>query len=64
MTLSMMMKKMRIAILKIKMRINYNDGEDHDGVRHVDDEADAGGKVVGVPVELGGHFAGKICLNI
>ena len=61
MTLSMMMKKMRIAILKIKMRINYNDGEDHDGVRH---EADAGGEVVGVPVELGGHFAGKICLNI
>ena len=64
MTLSMMMKKMRIAILKIKMRINYNDGEDHDGVRHVDDEADAGGEVLGIPVELGGHFAGKICLNI
>ena len=61
MTLSMMMKKMRIAILKIKMRINYNDGEDHDGVRHEDDEADSGGEVVGVTVELGGHFAGKIC---
>ena len=53
MTLSMMMKKMRIAILKIKMRISYNDGEDLDGVRHVDDEADAGGEVVGITVELG-----------
>ena len=71
MTLSMTMKQMRIKILKIlivrmimrmammiKMRgpmmmIKIR-GEDDD-----DDDDNPGGKIMGIPVELGRHFAGK-----